>query len=368
MSLVLTKQQQRQSLSAKKSAVKGLKNVLALPQETYWPFVKTESCSKLKQVLTETLPVLKKSAKIPWLQLRKLNKEERIKIKKEALSKETHIVNKNVVTSVITGINAVTRAIEKNNICSVLLDAKVEPLLLVKHIIIMAQINKIPVLLIPILKNITVQTMEISTAALALKINVAKDENHHFYPLYKMIQNISKDFPIPKNLNKIIQNAGSSTNDNNDLLATIKETATLVENTNIPKESSFTLPKGVYKYRSSIHERAYTPPSTNIETHSYMKQDWSDFIPISKSDSDDDNNSVLNKASKFPLNKRYSNIDCSTLQNSSMSSTAKEAEEKCKEYMENQKMDITYLSLKVKRLQGNSKRVKATKIREKKKK
>ncbi|XP_066594812.1 uncharacterized protein [Prorops nasuta] len=349
MSLVLTKQQQRQSLSAKKSAVKGLKNVLALPQETYWPFVKTESCSKLKQVLTETLPVLKKSAKIPWLQLRKLNKEERIKIKKEALSKETHIVNKNVVTSVIT-------------------DAKVEPLLLVKHIIIMAQINKIPVLLIPILKNITVQTMEISTAALALKINVAKDENHHFYPLYKMIQNISKDFPIPKNLNKIIQNAGSSTNDNNDLLATIKETATLVENTNIPKESSFTLPKGVYKYRSSIHERAYTPPSTNIETHSYMKQDWSDFIPISKSDSDDDNNSVLNKASKFPLNKRYSNIDCSTLQNSSMSSTAKEAEEKCKEYMENQKMDITYLSLKVKRLQGNSKRVKATKIREKKKK
>lgn len=33
---ILTKQQQKQSLSAKKGSVKGLRNVLAQPQDSYW--------------------------------------------------------------------------------------------------------------------------------------------------------------------------------------------------------------------------------------------------------------------------------------------------------------------------------------------
>lgn len=33
---ILTKQQQRHSLSAKKGSVKGLRNVLAQPQDHYW--------------------------------------------------------------------------------------------------------------------------------------------------------------------------------------------------------------------------------------------------------------------------------------------------------------------------------------------
>lgn len=67
------------------------------------------------------------------------------------------------------GINAVTRALEKDNVCCVLLDANVEPLM-IKHIVIMAVNKKIPVLLLPILKTITLEKMGFATAVFALKV------------------------------------------------------------------------------------------------------------------------------------------------------------------------------------------------------
>lgn len=70
----------------------------------------------------------------------------------------------------ILGINAVTRALEKDNVCCVLLDANVEPLLLIKHIVIMAQNKKTPVLLLPVLKTVTLQNIGFATAAFALKV------------------------------------------------------------------------------------------------------------------------------------------------------------------------------------------------------
>lgn len=91
--------------------------------------------------------------------LEKLNKIELI-----------YILKFNFRKSVILGINAVTRALEKDNVCCVLLDANVEPFLLIKHIVVMAQNKKIPVLLLPILKTITLQKIGFATAAFALKV------------------------------------------------------------------------------------------------------------------------------------------------------------------------------------------------------
>lgn len=70
----------------------------------------------------------------------------------------------------IMGINVVTRALEKDNVCCVLLDANVEPLLLIKHIVTMAVNKKIPVLLLRILKTVTLEKMGFATAAFALKV------------------------------------------------------------------------------------------------------------------------------------------------------------------------------------------------------
>lgn len=70
----------------------------------------------------------------------------------------------------IMGINIVTRALEKNNVCCVLLDANVEPPLIIKHIITMAVNKEIPVLLLPILKIVTLERIGFATTAFALKV------------------------------------------------------------------------------------------------------------------------------------------------------------------------------------------------------
>lgn len=69
----------------------------------------------------------------------------------------------------VMGINAVTRALEKNTVCCVLLDTNVESLL-IKHIVIMAVNKKIPVLLLPILRTVTLEKMRFPTIAFALKV------------------------------------------------------------------------------------------------------------------------------------------------------------------------------------------------------
>lgn len=70
----------------------------------------------------------------------------------------------------IMGINEVTRALEKNTVCCVLLDVNVEPSLMIKHIVTMAVNKKIPVLLLPILKTVTLEKMGFATTTFALKV------------------------------------------------------------------------------------------------------------------------------------------------------------------------------------------------------
>lgn len=101
-----------------------------------------------------------------------MSKEERTAartVKKEALLKEGNS-GEDFSDSVIVGINRLTRALEKNNICCVLLDANVDPPLLIKHIVDMALNKSVPVLLLPVLKTVTLQTIGFASAAFALKV------------------------------------------------------------------------------------------------------------------------------------------------------------------------------------------------------
>lgn len=72
--------------------------------------------------------------------------------------------------SVVLGINAITRSLEKNNICCILMDANISPPLLIRHVIHMAQNKKVPVLLLPKLKTVTLKSIGFASAACALKV------------------------------------------------------------------------------------------------------------------------------------------------------------------------------------------------------
>lgn len=50
------------------------------------------------------------------------------------------------------------------------MDANISPPLLIKHVIYMAQNKKIPVLLLPKLKTVTLNTVGFASAACALKV------------------------------------------------------------------------------------------------------------------------------------------------------------------------------------------------------
>lgn len=89
------------------------------------------------------------------------------------------------------GINANTRALEKNNICCVLLDANIEPPLLVKHVVIMAQNKKVPVLLLPVLKAVTLETIGFAVAAVGLKVKNVFFFISNLYLFHESLNNLS---------------------------------------------------------------------------------------------------------------------------------------------------------------------------------
>ncbi|XP_014475256.1 PREDICTED: uncharacterized protein LOC106744753 [Dinoponera quadriceps] len=372
---VLTKKQQRQSLSAKKGPIKGLRNLLAQPHENYWPVVNIDQYPTLINLMNELLPLIKRpSFKISGSMFRYTSKEERILARKEALEKEIKPDN-NLLKSVILGINAVTRALEKNNICCILLDASVEPPLLVKHIVVMAQNKKVPVLLLPVLKTVTLQTIGFATAAFALKHDVMQSSDNAFHALYQLVAEVFKDFEPPKCSLQLFK---SDETHEESTMHEVKTNANCDPNSNISKsEKSDVVVTDIYRYRSSRKERAFVPPTRNKDCQ--VPQAMSDGLVVYNNDLDYvDSRNFIN----ISENKEDTNI----CEKESQSKDAEEDEIKISlnepklitnstdswkhvdHISRKRRNSATYLSLKVKCIQGNNNRIKATKIVKKKRK
>ncbi|XP_011874114.1 PREDICTED: uncharacterized protein LOC105565478 [Vollenhovia emeryi] len=366
---VLTKQQQRHSLSAKKKLpAKGLRNILAQPGLNFWPVVKVDQYPELVTNLNRTLPSIKQTSnKIPKHMLKNISKENRALARKELLKAAP--AKPDVLKFMIMGINIVTRALEKGNVCCVLLDANVEPPLLIKHIVTMARNKKIPVLLLPILKTVTLEKIGFATAAFALKQEVKQCSNNVCHPLYKSIAEAFEDLESQECL---LRFKSDETSDN-----TMREVKTIRVDCNTdPKiskpEKPVTVFTDVYKYRVSRDTRVFVPPTA--KESSEVSQGLDDFIAL-----DSDPEPIDNKYFKSTLKrKRYVNIG-------NEDKHTKESEDaernlflkKLKlinnnaESMKHTKGNTlkthgndepTYLSLKLKRIQGNDKRAKATKL------
>lgn len=370
---VLTKKQQRQSLSAKKGPIKGLRNVLAQPNDTYWPLVGPEDDAKLKSTLQQLLPALRRPTR-----KEKRNKKwarENDKVKEKSI--EIKEPNKDLLNSIIFGINIVTRSLEKNELCCILLDADVEPPFLIKHIIMMAQAKKIPIVLLPSLKSHTLENIGFASSALALK-NEVLIAGHYFYALYENVLCISKNYPPGQSLQLL---ASDKFSDNSISKHSKIDNSSCIENT-LNENKDFIPPTNVYKYRTSCKERAFIPPSTAErlndvqKTNDFISLD-NDFVPLCNDMDISDSESVehtrktryfkpcLKKDSESTnlLNKRNCDMN-KKVASSGTSGNVKMERKKGKNFKGN---DVTYLPLKIKRLRGNTNRIKATKISNKKK-
>lgn len=173
--------------------------------------------------------------------------------------------------------------------------------------------------------------------------------DHHFHPLYLQIYDIYKDIPIPKHLLQLFKDESDETVLHADDEIKLEDEPEL----STEKSIKFTLSTNVYKYRTSRKERAFIPPTatvTSVDDTIPVKTVEEDFISISNYDDDECDTNIKRHS-------RYVNI-------------------RGYEHTRNQRdtgglsrpANGPYLPLKVKRLQGNNNRLKATKASKQKKK
>ncbi|XP_071628154.1 uncharacterized protein [Temnothorax longispinosus] len=372
---VLTKKQQRHSLSAKKGPVKGLRNILAQPNSNFWPVINVNQYTELTKNLNTILPSIKQiSNRISKHVLKNLSKEDRTLARREML--EAASPKPDILKFMIMGINVVTRALEKDNVCCVLLDANVEPPLIIKHIVTMAVNKKIPVLLLPILKIVTLEKMGFTAAAFALKQEVKQCPDNVCHPLYKSIAEAFEDFEAPECLLQRFEL--DETSDKNTMCEAKTTGMDCDTDPKISKpEKSVTVFTDVYKYRSSRDKRAFIPPT--VSKSSQVSQTPSaEFIAL-----DNDPDPVNDKnCTTIVKSKRYVNISKEEKYTEESENIEKNQSFNKSKSIDNNSDSIkhtknytlkrrrndkpNYLSLKLKRIQGNDKRTKATKLAKKK--
>ncbi|KAJ8681015.1 hypothetical protein QAD02_016802 [Eretmocerus hayati] len=335
---VLTKAQQRRSLSAKKGPVKGLKNVLAQPFDNFWPVLKNDHEANLEILLKELLPVLKRSEiKVPWSKLRKMNKEERSAAKKAIQIEPNESYDENAVKSVVMGINGVTKLLEKNDVCGILLDATVTPSLLIKHIVAMAQKKDVPVLLIAFLKKLTLDLVGFASASFGLRKFVSESEENLFYPLFKKIEALSEDIPKRKTAVALFQNEALKNESDVELEELQNSDVDMKE---VPDQSP---PADIYLYRSSRQERIFKP--VNLMREQCTNQNsGNDFIALSDDKYAPD---------KVKLPTRFFEV-AHNVTDGDMSHKSQKLK------YGNSETSVVYQPLRVKRMQGNESRTKAT--------
>ncbi|XP_011506054.1 PREDICTED: ribonuclease P protein subunit p38-like [Ceratosolen solmsi marchali] len=373
---ILSKPQQRKSLSAKKTPIRGLKNVLGQPFEMTWPHLQNDQDSVLENLLRKLLIVLKPAEhKISWSKLYKMNKEERSAAKKAALSSCTDNSNKFNLNSVIFGINKVTRSLEKDDVSCILLDANVDPKLLVKHIVQMAELKGVPTLLISFLKIVTLDTIGFASAAVALKKQVQTSPDDYFYSLFEKISELSLEFVNLKRPVRLFE-------ENLPVDELIPKQTQKQKTNKDDNESEF---DNVFLIRKSKKERVFIPPTSKMKKET-EKVDLN-FIPLSDDKQFVHNEKMPSRFFEAPIlgnpksdkpsnseknsDNEGSNDSDNVVSNNSNNevSQRKGGKRKLKRTTEHVNQDkVIYQPLKVKRVQGNEFRSKATKLSKQKRK
>ncbi|KAJ9601354.1 hypothetical protein L9F63_000492 [Diploptera punctata] len=175
---VLTKQQQKHSLSGKKK-LQG-RSLFASPYDTYWPELKEDDEEDFNKVLLSALkPVSNPKVRVKWSELKNVPQEKRRDVRRElemeAMKNMCREEEQKSRESLCLGVNAVTRGLNSSQVSSVLLAKDVDPKLLISHIITMCGIKGIPILIVPALRQFTKITLGFSCIALAIKKTSIED-------------------------------------------------------------------------------------------------------------------------------------------------------------------------------------------------
>ncbi|KAF7266645.1 uncharacterized protein LOC143206797 [Rhynchophorus ferrugineus] len=307
---ILTAKQKKSSLSAKKARTKEtIKNSLYTPYKQYWPCINENHYDSLKESLDQYLPeLLPEKVKVPWSDLKGIQKKNRKKIRQKLLRKtllakrgtlERQPINKD---GLVLGVNDVSKALETGKASHILLSDDIEPKLLVQHIIDQAVLNKVPILVVPDLRNILKQKCGIASIALALS------NNEKYACLQTKIEEISIHYPIPTNHIHYNRLQSIKMPSENKQATQLTETDTNIlqvndskntENKNTIADQPITaLNKSLYLIRTDKERRVFIPQ---------QKKDQPTLMQLEKLPFSFNNNPELYKALKVKRSKQNKN-------------------------------------------------------------
>lgn len=245
---ILTKQQQKRTLSGKKK-LQG-RSLFASPYDTYWPELDKNAEKDFNELLLSALKLVgKPKVRVQWSELRKVprdqRKEVRRKLEMESVMNTSQDEEQKSRESLCLGVNAVTRGLNSSVVSSVLLAKDADPKLLISHIITMCSMKAVPILLVPALRHITKQALGFSCIALAIKNKSVED----FEELHNTVKSLCAEIPVPEPLISYQHQSVSEQEEEEEEEA--KHHSLQNKDINISAD--------VYKYRSSKKERVFVP-------------------------------------------------------------------------------------------------------------
>lgn len=176
----------------------------------------------------------------------------------------------------ILGVNDVTKGLENGNVCCVLITADVKPKLMVEHVIDQSVLMRIPVLVVPELREVLKKTCRISSVTIAF--------TDKYTEVCEAIEQIAVKYPIPMNhihFNRITSDASVIVIDDSVMDINEEEDKNSSEqNCDDKQEKPST--EGIYLFRKSITERVFVPEksSEQIKNLGHMQLDSMEFLPF----------------------------------------------------------------------------------------
>lgn len=205
-----------------------------------------------------------------------------------------------------------------------------------------------------------------------------QSSDNAFHALYKLVVEVFKDFEPPKCSLQLFKPDKTCEESTMHKVKTISMNCDSNSNVSQPEKSA-SISTDIYRYRSSRKERAFVPPTVNKSFQ--LSQATSDGLAVYNNDFDYANNtnliSILEGKKHINICKgkesqsKNTEVDKakSPLNESKLITNNTDLSKHIKDHVsKKRKNSVTYLSLKVKCIQGSNNRIKATKIVKKRKK
>ncbi|KAM3965854.1 uncharacterized protein ACR2FA_000182 [Aphomia sociella] len=219
------------TLSQKKKVNKGklkktIKNVICRPDPVFWPIVSDEHKKLLTTSLIKYRIPIPEFKKLHWNELKSIPKEKRPKSPK-----------RQKIDGFLFGISECKNALQNNQCSAVILEANVNPKLILQPILDTCIASQIPVICLPDLRKICAEYFAIPTSCLCLKKDCVADFTNE-------VMKITNSYTAPS-LDNDVQMQDISKNENN-----------VTSNNEIPKS---TVNKCPYLYRTDKKSRVFIP-------------------------------------------------------------------------------------------------------------